>query len=270
MKYALLAATTLALLCGTALADPIDPQYVKWSQLPDMTANGYDFSSETLVPSLVADDFLCDDIRPITDIHWWGSYYTSQPYDMNSDHHTDPSFAVGTAPVMPNVVSGFVITFYSDIPAGIDPNMPYSHPGQVLCSSFVGMSQVATNLQGVIDRNSDGIIGNDGDEAVWQYNVLLDNPFEQIPGTIYWISIQAVNNIGNSIQWGWHESFEHWNDTAVQQGPAALWGLPYSVDWANLEVKDMAFELSIPEPATMALLGGGLAIMGFSRKRGRR
>jgi hypothetical protein len=265
MKYALLAAAALVVLSSTAMADPIDPAFIKWSQQPLMTSNGYDFSSETLVPSLVADDFLCNDPRPITDIHWWGSYYAAAPVvDPNSNYRGDPSLVgPGAPPVMPNVIAGFVFTFYSDIPAGSDNMMPYSHPGQPLCTSFVSIAQVTTNLYGTIDRNNNGIVGDDGDEAVWQYTALLPVPFEQTPGTIYWLSIQAVNSLQGAVQWGWHESATHWNDAAVQQGP---W-YPEQVPWTNLEVKDMAFELSVPEPATMALLGCGLAVMGMARRR---
>ncbi len=273
MRHALFVVALMGLLCATAHGDPLDPNWVKWSQLPDMTPNGYDFSSEVLVPSTVADDFLCTDPRPITDIHWWGSYYISNPYDINSDHHLDPSFpAPNVAPVMPAITAGFSFGFYHDVPAGLSPNMPYSHPGGSITTSWIPMSLIQSNLHGIIDRNGNGILGDDGDEAVWQYNVELISPFEQVPGTIYWLSITAINVDAilnpNGIQWGWHESFEHWNDAAVQNGPPALWGLPYSVSWANLEVKDMAFELSVPEPATMALLGGGLALMAMRwRKR---
>jgi hypothetical protein len=266
MKYALLAVAALVMMAGTALADPIDPDFIKWSQLPLMTSNGYAFSSETLVPSLVADDFLCNDPAPITDIHWWGSYYTTAPsaYDANGGKWDDPSMdGPGDPAIMPNVISGFVFTFYDDIPAGSDPFKPFSHPGKALCSSFVSMSQIAVNLHGIIDHNNDAIIGNDGDKAVWQYTALLPVPFEQVPGTIYWLSIQAVNDMQQEVQWGWQESEDHWNDAAVQDGP---WYMPGS-GWNSLYVKDMAFELSIPEPATMALLGCGLALMGMARRR---
>ena len=268
-RTVVLAVVTLAMVVGTACGDPLDPQWVKWSQLPNMTVNGYDFSSETLVPSTVADDFQCNDPRPVTDVHWWGSYYTTGAalLDHNSDNYLDPSFpAPGAPPVMPNIVAGFNITFYADVPTGVDPNMPFSHPGAVLgATQFVNMSVVGSNLHGTIDRDNSGVVGDDGDEAVWQYNVELPVPFNQTLGTIYWISIQAVNEHvlqnPNSVQWGWHESLNQWQDAAVQNGPQALWGNQYSQEWANLLVKDMAFELSIPEPATMALLGWGLTFL---------
>ena len=212
MRHALLVVALWGLMCATVYGDPVDPDFVNCSQLPNMTSNGYDFSSETLVPSVVADDFQCTDPRPVTDIHWWGSYYTVSPgpYDINSDHHLDPSFpGPGLTPVMPNTLSGFIITFYTDVPAGVDPVMPYSHPGQPLVSCPVQMNQVQSNLHGVIDRNGNGIVGDDGDEAVWQYNLNLFDPFVQDPGTIYWLSIVALNGDPvqnpNSIQWGWHE-----------------------------------------------------------------
>ncbi len=270
-RFSIAAWVALAVLGQVVQADPMDPIFVKWSQLPDTSVNGYDFSSETLVPSVTADDFQCNDPRPITYVHWWGSYYDGRPGGLahHSDHLLDPSFP---GPVMPATVTGFNITFYSDIPAGSSPTMPWSHPGNVLASSYVSMTAVQSSLHTIIDRNGDMILGNDGDEAVWQYTVKLPTAFAQTPGTIYWISIQAVNDAAGTVQWGWHESYEHWNDAAVQNGPQALWGNSYSVQWASLLVKDMAFELSvyeIPEPATMTLLGSGLGILVVASRRKR-
>lgn len=271
MGRVLVLVAALAALAGSAFADE-SPQDLKWSQRPDDTPNGYDFSSETLVPSVVADDFQCNDARPITDVHWWGSYWTVSPLDWNSDHYTDPSFpAAGQNPAMPNIVTGFTITFYSDIAAGVDPQMPYSHPGEVILSQDVDMSQVAWNLYGIIDRDGNGTLGDDGDEAVWQYLVYLPQVFDQEVGNIYWLSIVAHNDSTvenpDTVQWGWHESLDHWNDNAVQHGPAS-WGIEYeNTVWVNLAPKDMAFELSVPEPATMALLGFGTAAMFLGRRR---
>jgi len=272
MRNALLAATVVTMLCGAAYADfLVDP---KWSQKPDEGIYGYDFSSETLVPSAVADDFLCDDPLPVTYLHWWGSYWCQAPLlDKNSDTYTDPSFAAGLnqPPVMPTVVTAFSITFYADVSAGVDPTMPHSHPGTLLLSQDISIAQVATNLHAIVDRDENGDTGDIGDETIWQYNVELPVPFDQTPGTTYWVSIVAKNDSGNptNIQWGWHESYEHELDNAVQHGPAA-WGPEYNVEWANLAPKDMAFELAVPEPATMALVTGGLALMGLSRRRRRR
>lgn len=56
--------------------------FIKWSQPPvpiDPDAeppvfNGWDERSDYNNPPIVADDWKCEDDRPITDIHWWGSF----------------------------------------------------------------------------------------------------------------------------------------------------------------------------------------------------
>ena len=282
MKNVIIAVTVVMLLAGSACADYLaDP---KWSQKPEEGVYGYDFSSETLVPSEVADDFQCNSPAAITTVHWWGSYYCDAPLlDKNSDTYTDPSFQQTftdpTPPtgavVMPGVVAGFTLTFYADIPALQDPSMPHSHPdqaGQYMTpvAQYVDVSLVTSNMHGIIDRDGNGTYGDIGDEVIWQYCVELPIPFEQVEDTIYWLSIIADNDEGNSnnVQWGWHEAVQddQWNDFAVQNGPGD-WGIDYeNLYWVNLAPKDMAFELGIPEPATMALVGGGLAAMVMARR----
>jgi hypothetical protein len=200
-------AVCLALVTHHAAAEPIWP--VKWSQLPRMDAYGYDWSSETSVGSMVADDYLCVDPLPVTDLHWWGSYYDPgllYPYT-SSDNHPDPTIP---ADQPPGILQGFNIEFYADIPAAQDPLMPWSHPGALLYEEFVSITQVAEVLYGKVTRIG-GLLEN-----VWQYNVMLPVPFPQgdypdpqdidgdgVPdGTVFWLKIQAVHD-DQQIQWGW-------------------------------------------------------------------
>jgi len=252
---------------------------IKWSQLPDMSALGFDISSEKFVPgtqseSRVADDFGGNEPRPVTDVHWGGSYWQAPYSTPTSNFWTDPSCTAGGI-VMPTNVLGFTITFYTNVPIALDPMttpMPYAHPGAVLYSVTVPMAAVVTNMHGVIDRTGDGIIGNVGDEVVWQYYVdleKLDLVFPQEVGVTYWLSIQALVD-GTPIQWGWHTAAPLSDNNAVQSGPAMIWGMMYDREWVLLVDRDMAFELSvgkIPEPVTAGLLGLGLGGLMIARRR---
>jgi hypothetical protein len=258
-----------AVVAGPVWADATAP--IKWSQLPAMDEYGYDFSSETSIPSLVADDFLCSTIYAVVDVHWWGSYYSSGPIwpYPNSDNLPDPTMA-GGAP--PGILQGFNIEFYTDVPAGVDPLMPWSHPGELKYEVFIPITQVTEALYGTVTH-----IGG-VQENVWQYNCDLPEPFYQdmysdpqdidgdgiLDGTVYWLKIQAVNDNAELIQWGWHEAESLWHDNAVQHWPPN----PYAPEWDLLPNKDMAFELSfdkdtyIPEPSVCLLLVfGALALL---------
>jgi hypothetical protein len=258
--------------------EPTDP--VKWSQLPYMEPWGYDFSSETgaqgpdgvLIGSMVADDFLCSSPLPVVDLHWWGSYYTPSaarwPYS-NSNNWPDPT--VGND-VPPDLLVGFLIEFYSDIPANTDPDLPWSHPGECLYEEFIPISDITEALYGTVVH-----IGG-VEENVWQYNCKLPVPFPQDPeqepqdldgdgamdGTVYWLKIQARHE-SRIIQWGWHEADSLWHDNAVQWWPPNQTE-PY---WELLTNKDMAFELTvIPEPSLLLIAGlGVLALLRRSRAR---
>src|SRR3972149_8016431 len=98
-----------------ARADPIGAPVKILSQEPDMLV-GLDYSSEFKVPSLVADDWTCSNsLLPVTDIHWWGSYWkTQQGYFYYSDH-------------IPSAVNGGIVSFTFKIWGDI-PGPPFSQP----------------------------------------------------------------------------------------------------------------------------------------------
>jgi hypothetical protein len=202
-------------------------------------------------------------------IRWWGSYWDTTyvgpqgapfiypPYP-NSANWGDP------AVVPPGTVQGFNILIFGDVPAraGIPP---WSHP----TTAPVYIEQLPLD-QVMVKETFYGVINRQGvTETVFQYDAVLPVPFEQEEGTVYWLAIQAIdpNPAGAllPIQWGWHESVDHWNDNAVQSGYTnyAFWG------WDLLPDKDMAFELQVvPVPATLLLFGSGLlGLAGFRRCR---
>ncbi len=249
-----IAAYTLVL---PALADwdpPVDPRRDKWVQMPQMN-NGYDVLSSagayppgfTAPPlnKLVADDWMCNDLRPVTDIHFWGSWWQDQELD-----------------------TWFRLTIYTDVPAV--SGVSYSHPGNEIWSYYGPPTSVRFwDFGNELFYDPNGVLPLAPESEVWQYNFLLpsDKYFHQVPGTIYWLSVQALNTTGDNV-WGWKTSVDHWNDDATWTDP----GL--TPNWNELrdphnssQSLDMAFVLTVPEPRAYALLAGmGLASFALYRR----
>jgi len=240
-------------------------EVVKWSQMPNMGTFGYAFSSESAKPSQVADDFLCVNGAPVVAVRWWGSFYQPIPaahFYPNSDNWQDPT--TPTDVPYPSL-AGFNISFYADIPSGIDPLMPWSHPANALYQKTISMQSITQTLYGTVTH-----LGG-REQNVWEYYATLAVPpeigFDQTKDVIYWVSIQAIHQ-DPTVQWGWQEAdlYEGWNDNAVQNGYSEVF------PWNLVPNKDMAFELItvegyIPEPAS--IFAFSLAMLGlFLRKRG--
>ena len=174
----------VATLGAAALAE----SDIKWDQ-PPLPANpdnifyGWNEPSTEGMSLIAADDWVCTNAAPITKIRWWGSYLNWQ----------------GQYP--PQTIQGFQIRFWTDVPQGADPELPFSHPGvqvgpEIYCQNF-----------------TEQFVGWDYDprtrcyEACYLYEQTLtpSEYFYQDPlnGTnIYWISIAAVLQDPTYL-WGW-------------------------------------------------------------------
>ena len=159
------------------------------------------------IPTIMADDWECKDERPITDIHWWGSFLG----------WTQPTIPAALLP------KAFLIGIWTDVKKGDDPLNPnFSHPGVLVwenyCDSF------AWNFAGY-DKDPRQAGGMEN-EACFQFNQLLsqDEWFHQpppIPGEpnhIYWLSIAAIYDPQQTIMhpWGWKTREHFFMDDAVR------------------------------------------------------
>ena len=228
--------------------------FTKWSQPPVEVEpgliDGWDEYSNYRNPPMMADDWECNDVRPVTDIHWWGS------------------FIGWTQPYPPQLPDAFHIGIWTDVP---DPNptdpIDWSHPGTLIwenyCESYIW------NFAGY---DLDPRTGNPDwqeNEACFQFAQFLseDEWFHQEPmadGTpnVYWISIAAIYNNTDNVPhpWGWKTRPHFYNDDAVRiLSAGGTWPptigstvtmtetipveYPQGVSW------DLAFELTTNEPA---------------------
>lgn len=184
---------------------------IKWLQFPDM-------SKGTNIPSfpnddVVADDWVCTDGKPITEIHFWGTYLSPDGRKHWEEGNSGPPWSV--LPDLPGVTS-FKLSFHEDVPAGIDLNMTWSHPGKLIRELVIEYKDIKERYWGSIPHT------RDADEIWWEhkfyYIVRLKDPFEQKQGTVYWLDIGAVPAPESNWYWGWETSGNHWNDSAVQGG----------------------------------------------------
>jgi len=270
MKRTITLTVALAILacCGATRADPVTTE-VKWSQpvvwLGDIDPEyagttyiyGWDQSSMQIPPDYpipspkVADDFECNDPRPVVDLHWWGSYPAGVPV---------------------NSPNGFLIEFWTDVPES-PPFNPFSHPGEVIhtidCRTYteqwVGedIDVVLYDLVGFVS-----VV-----DQCYQYNQRLDPAeyFYQDPGTIYWLSIQAYwDDPDEFTDWGWKTRPWYFNDDAVTgfYDPELMaWSWQEVMGGDPVRSWDLAFELSVPEPATLSVIAlGGLALLRRRRR----
>ena len=213
---------------------------MKWNQPPVLNPGsqcywGWDEPSVYRGQQIVADDWKCTDRRPVTDIHWWGSY---QEWD-------EPE-----APPPPLGPDRFHIGIWTDVPAG--SGTPWSHPGMMIWETMVPRQVTQERVVGC-DFHPGHMQGPDTC-FLYSYKLPRETWFYQDPGEhVYWISISAVYQQGPPQQyvWGWKTRPQSVIDAAVRikaptgPTPGVLFqvGEPirdFDAPW------DMAFVLTTP------------------------
>ncbi len=218
------------------------PPYIKWSQPPVINANspepdcfwGWNEISiyDTDQYPMVADDWRCSDYRPVSNIHWWGSYVDYQ-------NNVPPA----------NAPDSFHIGVWTDVPAGVD--QPYSHPGTLVWEWTVqpwdlNETHVSCDFHPAYMPAPDSCFKYDF--IIPQYEWF----WQEGPDNIYWISIAAIYDSGVPEQnmWGWTTRPHYYNDDAVRIFETSL-GTDFIAGEPIEEPEgyswDMAFELSTPE-----------------------
>ncbi len=238
-----------AFLIAPARADwnPGDSYKMHYPQLPDPF--GWDVAVGTVSPpppAAVADDWLCTQTGPVSDIHIW--------FSMRGDAPPNPSL--------------MAFTIWSDIPR---QGTNFSRPGTMLWNQVFSPTDYTTRLygsgdQGYYDPNN-GIVSPADHFNIWQLNLSMTNPaaaFVQQQGQIYWLGVNFEPTWGNV---GWKTSLDHFNDDAV-------WWNFAGGQWQELfdpltgQSMDMAFVITtVPEPGSVALLLVGAGILGLRRLR---
>jgi hypothetical protein len=207
---------------------------VKFAQQPRIPG-GLDVnasrSPSTGQPLVLADDFRCTDTGPVTDIHLWGSWLRDS--------------------IDPNVL--FTLSIWSDVPKKTNGTVVIpSHPGIQLWSEPFGPGEYyqclySNRVEQFFDPSIPAILGPDTN--VYYLCFYPKNPFRQTgtaaAPTNYWLAVNAQTTAGNQQLFGWHTSYQYYNDDAVWgNGPVpAAWtpmadpqGLPLS----------MAFKVTTP------------------------
>jgi len=224
----------IVILAGTAGAYECD---YKWTQPPNMV-NGFDVESWIFGATayIVADDWPCNDATPISCIRWWGSYI---------GWASDTPLDVPPPDIPP--VTGFILSWHN-----YEPPPPYSRPVvPSITEAFVTDYTVAWY----------GSVEDFWNPGFWEheyvYEATLEYPWEQIPGSIYFLNIVAVyeEDPTSFYPWGWKNTDMHWNDDAVwsDDGGMTWFPLEWPVSHPLYPIEpsmDMAFEVGWVREAT--------------------
>jgi len=178
-------------------------KYVQWPNL----FNGYDVWNSSAFPPnvtdgpwVLADDFVCTNTGPVTDIHIWGSWWYDQ--------------------VASNSIT-FWLGIYEDVPTNAANT--FSHPGNLIWQQWFAPGQYAETFwdfgqETFLDPGPPQIVGTD--TKVWYYCFYPTNPPTQYgsvtaPKT-YWVAAYAQLPAGaNNQYYGWKTTTNVQHDVSV-------------------------------------------------------
>ncbi len=222
---------------------------LKWSQPPVVYTkgiNGWDELSWYGEEQIVADDWVCTNANPVTDIHWWGSFLNwAQPWP-------------------PQLPAEFRITFWTDTPAVPGQVGSFSHPNK--CVWMVPCTNYTYEFVGwdIDPRDTNAapeacfLFHQEFATNEWFRQELFGEP--GLSSNIFWVSIAASYQLSYpEYPWGWKTRPRDLDSPApddavrIYDPTAPLPGLPYVSgqpifwpDWTNSW--DMAFYLTTRAP----------------------
>ncbi|MBN1779632.1 T9SS type A sorting domain-containing protein [bacterium] len=176
---------------------------------------------------IIADDWFCHDDRPVTDIHWWGSYdkwaNTSPPANAPKSFHI------------------CVWTNTEDADSG--------HPGVVVHEWRVNRDELDEHVAGsdfVPEMMS-------GPDSCFRYDFIIPQSdwfYQEGDSTVYWLSIAAeYQSIPDQYRWGWKTRDRYFKEDALRITTPAdpVIGSEFKTGEIISEGWDMSFLLTTTE-----------------------
>ena len=187
-------------------------RYFKWSQPPMFNEQspypecfwGWDEPSDYFgfLGPIIADDWACEDYRPVSDVHWWGSYVGwEEPFPP------------------PQLLMGFHIGIWTNVKAGVD--LPYSHPDKLIWEYYASYpGEVHEEVVGCDYYDAGPDKPAQFPDTCFRYDLELaeDDVFCQDPNYgVYWLSISAMYIEPQfEFPWGWKTREWYFEDDAIR------------------------------------------------------